>query len=183
MNFGLIKMSPTALLKQHATAEILKMNDLSSHFGLTLTHAQAEEIVETNTVALRNHGRIQLGKGVAGKLIAAFCDSKYLNINNYAEYINELLEIFYCLKMEAQDTYKVETHGTYKIYGIVTDDEIITGMRKAFETICQGSLELLAGREGLKIARSFITDYEPDFSEDHNHEGGYQDDWAGEWEQ
>ncbi|MCL2285858.1 MAG: DUF6323 family protein [Firmicutes bacterium] len=84
------------------------------------------------------------------------------------------MEIFYYLKAESREAHIQD--------GVISDDSIIAGMKKAFETICQGSLELLADREGIKIARSFIYDYEPDFEQDHNHEGGYLDDWADEWE-
>ena len=175
MVFELTKMaSSNSLIRQHAAAEILKMNELTAQFGLALTPAQAGDLVETRFVALRDRGRIEFGRGVTEKIITAFCDSRYLNKDNYAESLSDLLEIFYYLRAESYDMYKIE--------GLISDDGIIAGMKKAFETICQGSIELLAGREGLKIARSFIYDYEPDFDEDHNHEGGYLDDWAGNWE-
>jgi len=168
-------MSPLAFINQHAAGEILKMNDLSSRFGLELTPAQAEDLVETRAATLISHGRIEFGRGVTEKLIEAFCDSQYLNTGNYAETLNELLRIFYDLKAESRDVLMVD--------GLISDDGIIAGIRKAFETICQGSIELLAGREGMKIARTFLYDYAPDFNEDHNHERSYLDDWADEWEQ
>jgi len=151
------------------------LNDLSRNFGLSLTLAQVEDLVETRTIALSNHGRIELGTGIMGKLIQEFCDSQYLNTSNYAESLNNLLEIFYYLKAESREVMMAD--------GLISDDNIIADMKKAFETICQGSVELLAEREGIKIARSFTHDYEPDFDKDHNHEGSYFDDWENEWEQ
>ena len=176
MAFELIKIvSSNNLIRQYAVAEILRTNELSAPFGLVLTPAQAEDIVDTRLAALRDRGRIEFGRGITERLIESFYDSRYLNKDNYAESLNGLHEIFYYLRAESYDMYNME--------GLISDDDIIAGMKKAFETICQGSIELLAGREGAKIVRSFISDYEPDFNEDHNHEGGYLDDWADEWEQ
>ena len=174
MVFSLTASTTLTLINQQAIAEILKMNDLSDNFGLSLTPSQAEDLVETRAIALKAHGRIELNTGVMGKLIEVFCDSQYLNADNYAQSLNELLEIFYHLKAESREILMTD--------GLISDDDIITDMKKAFETICQGSIELLANREGIKIARSFNHDYKPDFNEDHNHEGSYLDDWADEWE-
>ena len=174
MVFQLSKLDPATLMRQQAISDVLKMNTFSAQFGLTLTPAQAEDLVETRFLSLKDHGRIELGKGIAEKLITEFCDSQYLNNDNYAEHLNELMEIFYHLKVESRELLGVD--------GLISDDDMIAEMKKAFETICQGSMELLAGREGMKIARAFTGEYAPDFDEDHNHEGGYLDDWADEWE-
>jgi len=163
------------LINQQAITEILKLNDISNNFGLALTPSQAEDLVTTRSIALSNHGRIELGTGITGKIIEMFCDSQYLNASNYAESLNDLLEIFYHLKAESRELLMTD--------GLISDDNILADMKRAFETICQGSIELLAGREGIKIARSFTHDYEPDFNEDHNHEGSYSDDWRDELEQ
>ena len=175
MVFELAKLNPTALMQQQAVSDLLQMNGLSARFGLTLTQAQAEDLVETRFLALKDHGRIELGKGITEKLIEVFCDSQYLNEDNYATHLNELLELFYYVKGESREWLGMD--------GLISDNDIITEMKRAFETICQGSIELLAGREAMKIARAFAKEYVPDFNEDHNHEGGYLDDWADEWEQ
>jgi len=175
MVFSLTTSTTQAIINRQATTEILKLNDLSSNFGLSLTQAQAQDLVEARAITLTNHGRIELGTGIMGKLIEVFCDSKYLNTSNYAQTLNDLLEIFYHIKAESREILMAD--------GLISDDNIIADMKKAYETICQGSIELLAQREGAKIARSITHDYEPDFNEDSNHEGGYLDDWAGEWEQ
>ena len=183
MAFELMTMASSVLIQQHAVSEILKMNDLTRRFGLELTHLQAIELVETRFMALKDTGRIEFGGGITERLIDAFCDSQYLNASNYMENLSELLEIFYYLKDETPRTYMTD--------GLISDEDIIAGMKKAFETICQGSIALLAEREGLKIVRAsfpdgspdFNKEYEPDFNEDHNHEGGYIDDRADDWEQ
>lgn len=160
MVFELSKLNPATLMRRQAVSDVLKMNELSARFGLTLTQAQAEDLVETRFLALKDHGRIELGKGIAEKLIEVFCDSQYLNTDNYAEHLNELTEIFYYLKEESREQLRID--------GQISDDEIINEMKTAFETICQGSIDLLAGREGMKIARAFAGEYMPDFNEDHN---------------
>lgn len=52
---------------------------------------------------------------------------------NYVETLHELIEIFYFYKNETLD--------------LISDDELIKFMKNSFDGKCQGSLELLSGRE------------------------------------
>lgn len=62
-------------------------------------------------------------------MIYAFCDSDYIDQENYAETLARLQEIFYLYKNESMDD--------------LTDDELIDFMREAFDKECRGSLEYL----------------------------------------
>ena len=140
-----------ALLQKQAVSEIMKCNDMTVKFGLILTEAQALELVETRSYALKQNGRIEFGGGVIDKIISEFCDSPYISINNYNETLHELLEIFYYYKNETID--------------LMSDDDLIKYMKNAFDGICQGSIELLSGRELYKLARNMRYGYEPDYSD------------------
>ncbi len=140
-----------ALLQKQAVSEIMKCNDMTVKFGLILTEAQALELVETRSYALKQNGRIEFGGGVIDKIISEFCDSPYISINNYNETVHELLEIFYYYKNETID--------------LMSDDDLIKYMKNAFDGICQGSIELLSGRELYKLARNMRYGYEPDYSD------------------
>jgi hypothetical protein len=97
MNFELIPFS-SGLIQKQAVNEVVRCNDYTERFGLVLTQAQAIELVETRSYALRVTERIEFGGGVIDKIIKEFCDSFYISKHNYAETLHELIEIFYHYK-------------------------------------------------------------------------------------
>jgi len=151
LNFELIPFSSGFIQKQ-AVSDVIKCNDYSARYGLILTPAQAAELVETRYIALNKNGRIEFGGGVIDKIIRKFCDSPYISMDNYTQTIHKLLDIFYYYKNETMD--------------LVSDDELIEHMKIAFNGICQGSLELLSGRELDRLARNLRYGYRYDNSGD-----------------
>ena len=152
----------TDFIRKLAVGEVIKCNDYTARFGLILTPAQALELVETRSIALSENGRIEFGGGVIDKIIKEFCDSPYISMYNYTQTIHELLEIFYYYKNDTLD--------------IVSDDDLIKFMKTSFDGICQGSLDLLSGRELDRLARNLRSGYcydysEDDYSEDEDDEG------------
>ncbi|MEL7565885.1 MAG: DUF6323 family protein [Dehalobacterium sp.] len=150
MAFELINIA--SLTQKQAVAEIEKCNEFTAQFGLTLSHPDAVELVETRTLALKSNGRIEFGGGVVEKMIREFCSSPYISKHNYTETLNELTEIFYYYKNETLD--------------LISDDDLIRFMKNSFDGKCQGSLELLAGRELNNMARNLRYGNAPDYSED-----------------
>jgi hypothetical protein len=142
----------SALIQKQAVAELEKCNDLTVQFGLKLSQRDIVELVETRSLALSNNGRIEFGGGVIVKIIREFCDSPYLLMYNYAETLHDLIEMFYYYKNETLD--------------LISDDDLIKFMKKSYDGICQGSLELLSGRELARMARNLRFGYAPDFRED-----------------
>lgn len=120
---------PQELISQIASSEIMACNQITEKYGLTLTRAQVGQILERRSVALKSYGRVELGGGMISKLIEVFCDSPYLNEQNYESTIEELVETFYYFKNEALD--------------LLSDDELLRLMREYFDDYCGGSLELL----------------------------------------
>jgi len=153
MDFALIPFAGGFIQKQ-AADEVVKCNDYTARFGLVLTVEQASELVETRATALRENGRIEFGGGVIDKIIKEFCDSPFISMRNYAQTMHELLEIFYYYKNETLD--------------LVSDEDLIKRMKESFDGVCQGSLELLAGREFDSYARGIRFGYsdEPEDEED-----------------
>lgn len=141
----------SSLIQKQAIDEIEKCNDFTFRFGLTLSRQDAVELVKTRTLSLKNYGRIEFGGGVVDKIIREFCDSPYISMDNYVETLHGLIEIFYFYKNETLD--------------LISDDELIKLMKDSYDGKCQGSLELLSGRELDRMARNLRYGYEPDFSE------------------
>ncbi|NLZ48320.1 MAG: hypothetical protein GX895_05920 [Clostridiales bacterium] len=150
MTFGIMNLS-SSLIEKHAVDEIVKCNDITLKFGLSLTLQEAMELVKTRTLSLKCNGRIEFGGGVIGKIIKEFCDSPYIYKANYVETLNELIEIFYYYKNETLD--------------LISDNELIAFMKNAFDGKCQGSLELLYGRELEKLAHNLRYGYGANYSE------------------
>jgi hypothetical protein len=130
---------PAQTINKLAVRAVVNCNLVSSRHGLTLSPAEAREIVEARDAALSRYGRIELAGGVINKLIIKFCDSPFLQQADYAATLNDLLETFYYFKNET--------------LGEISDDELIALMRKYFDQECQGSLELLQNRELESLAR------------------------------
>jgi hypothetical protein len=150
LGFELIPFA-SGLIQKQAVIEVIKCNDFTANYGLVLTPEQALELVETRFHALSENGRIEFGGGVIDKIIRGFCGSPYISRHNYTQTIHELIEIFYYYKNETLD--------------LISDDDLIQYMKTAFDGICQGSLDLLSGRELYRLARNLRFGHYADYPE------------------
>lgn len=117
--------------EQNQIQVIMKSNDYSEQFGLTLTERDAKVLATERQYSLKEQRRVEFGQGIMPKLIYAFCDSGFIDQSHYVESLVQLQEIFYLYKNEMLDE--------------ITDDELIHFMREQFETTCKGDLDYLAG--------------------------------------
>lgn len=151
MVFEMMKLEDSLtqkLMQRQAIDKILECNQWTARYGLVLTQAQAAELAETRTRALKGNGRIEFGGGILEKMIKEFCSSPYMRTSNFSSAINELVEIFYYYKNETLDQ--------------ISDDDLIRYMHDAFDGSCRGSLELLSGRELAIMARRLRFGGSPD---------------------
>jgi hypothetical protein len=130
-----------AALKEMQLEEILRLNEASAQYGLTLTASDVKEIIAARNQALRSYGRVELDMEVARKLILSFCSSPLIAQEDYPVILADLQEIFYYLKNETDDA--------------VGDDELIRIIKDFFENSCGGELELLRGQELDGFVRDF----------------------------
>ncbi|MCX7614688.1 MAG: DUF6323 family protein [Clostridiales bacterium] len=135
---------PDLIINQQATNEIIKCNEKTSKYGLVLSDKDAIELVETRNAALLSNGRIEFGGGIINKLISEFCNSPFLSQYDYANTLHELIETFYYFKNETLDQ--------------IGDDDLIIIMKKYFDDRCNGSIELLQGRELEQLAKNIRFD-------------------------
>ena len=128
--------------KQTEIANIKKCNGYTSKYGLILSDNQIENILERRKETLKETGRVELREGIIDKLIKEFCDSPYMNQENFANNLYELIEIFYEYKNETMD--------------LITDDELIKFMKNSFDGIAQGDLEYLYGTAMYKMRENLL---------------------------
>ena len=120
------------LQEQNQLSQIIKTNEVSEHFGLSLTEQDAKLLLKERRNSLKKQRRIEFGEGIVAKIIYEFCDSPYICRDNYVETITGLQDIFYQYKNEMQDE--------------ITDDELLHLMKEQFEKICFGDLDYPPGR-------------------------------------
>lgn len=109
---------------------VLECNNKTDKFGLVLTEEEAKRLMLGRKAYLADSQRIELGEGILPKIIHYFCDSQYINQDNYVDSLDQLQEIFYMYKNETEDR--------------LTDDELLEFMRQQFEEICFGDFDYLS---------------------------------------
>lgn len=117
------------LQEQTQLSEVIKTNEATKQFGLSLTKQDAELILAERKHTLAEQKRIEFGESITPKIIYEFCDSDFIRQSNYAETIIRLQEIFYLYKNEMLDE--------------ITDDELLHLMKELFEHICFGDTDYL----------------------------------------
>ena len=143
---------------------VLETNKTTEKYGLSLTREEAGIILKEQERILKEQRRIDLNDGAAEKIILEFCDSDFINQENYAETVIRLEEIFYLYKNEMQDE--------------LTDDELLHLMREQFDELCFGDLDYLEGTCLEKFAEAVRAGYRGFRGTDGRREAGRFDDTA-----
>ena len=143
--FGLSNIQNQMMIEA-ARQELSECNAFSEQYGLTLSDSEIEELIECRTNALKDSGRVEFSGGILPKLIYAFCDSPYIDRDDWESTLAELQEAFYYFKSDSQDKY--------------TDDELIEFMVKVFNGRAQGSAEYLIGTSLDSLCRYARSDYD-----------------------
>lgn len=110
---------------------IIKCNEFSKKYGVVLTEKDVNELLERRKENLIEEERVEFKGGILPKIIYEFCDSPYIYQDNYVETLEGLQTIFYMFKNECLDE--------------LSDDELLSLMKKYFDGECEGSLEYLEG--------------------------------------
>lgn len=114
---------------QQELTELISCNEKTERFGLCLDREEAYELIVCRNESLKKYQRVEFGSGILDKLIFAFCDSAYINQDNYVETIKRLQDIFYEYKNESGD--------------LLTDEELLNFMVEQYEEVCFGDADYL----------------------------------------
>lgn len=132
--------------QQQELAEVVNCNQKTKEFGLLLSKEDAVKLMENRKESLMESRRVEFGEGILPALILEFCDSEYIQQDNYLEILSQLQEIFYLYKNESHDE--------------LTDTELISFMKQQYETICFGDLEYLSGTCLERFAKAIRAGYQ-----------------------
>lgn len=119
------------LQQQNQLGKVVETNQTAERYGLVLSEEDAKLILEEKNNALREQKRVEFGGGITPKIIYEFCDSDFIDQNNYVDTLLRLQEIFYLYKNEMQDE--------------ISDEELLHFMKEQFEEVCFGDLGYLEG--------------------------------------
>ena len=137
--------------------QLLKTNEVSQRFGLSLREEQITSLIQAEGESLRAAGRLEFGEGILPRLIHTFCDSPYINRETFSDILHSLQELFYLYHNELDD--------------VLTDDELLEAMSKLYNGKAQGSIEYLeniAVCHLLEALRSDCMDSEDDRDDDYD---------------
>ncbi len=132
--------SMSMMLEEVQVNELLLASKVSEGHGLTLTADAAKEILTARNQVLQSLGRVELDIEVLKKLVQSFSTSTYIEQEEYAAVLMDLVEVFHYMKNETEDQ--------------IGDDALIETMKAYFENECGGAIELLKGRELEAFARN-----------------------------
>ena len=106
-----------------------------------------------DTLALTDHGRVELGASAVRSIVDGFCDSPYLLQEDYETTLLELVDAFYYFKNACGEQ--------------LTDAELIEAMRARYDAY-DGSVEAVIGTtlEALCRARRFGLEEEADWEDE-----------------
>lgn len=131
--------------QKQEVARVLECNKKTEQFGLVLSQEDAANLMQSKKMNLIETQRVEFGEGVLPKIIYLFCDSPYMNQENYSDLLSELQEIFYLYKNDTMEE--------------LTDDELLDFMRKQFDEVCFGDIEYLKNTCMERFSRAIRSGY------------------------
>jgi len=156
---------------------LLDLNAKAQNYGLVITESTAREIAVYRSKALIENERFEINSNAVSRLTSAFLETRYINQEDFAATIGEIINLFYLIKTETENT--------------IADDDLISIMLDTFQNNpCFGSLDLMQSKGLEKILREYkfgdteiwdgtITTPLGDILRDRNVEEliGYEEDW------
>lgn len=139
-----------SLVKEEIANSIMTMNEKTTKYNLELTKEQALDLVDTRVLSLKDNGLIDFDGDTVLKIIDNFYSSSHMSKIDYADTLNELVDMFY--------SYRIN-YG-----GFLSDDLIYEIMRYKFDK--NGYVSLLTDEEEKRIKYNFRKGNSWDYSID-----------------
>ena len=134
-NFSLLKISEDKKFVEN----LVDLNAKANNYGLVITENIAREIMLYRQAALIENERVEFKSDAITRLTSAFLQTRYINQEDFADVMGEIINLFYFIKTETGNFF--------------TDDELISEMLKVFTETCFGSIEVMQSKGLEKILR------------------------------
>ena len=120
------------LLKENAiekeTDQILENMQNNHKTGLLLTRKEVFQLCEKRDEVLVQCGRLELNGGIMEQLLDTFMDCPYITRDEFADVMEEVIEVFYTMKNECSD--------------LIDDQTMMHYMRKQLDE-CHGVIVMM----------------------------------------
>ena len=120
---------------------LVDLNAKANNYGLVITESIAREIAAYRNYALIENERFELKSDAVARLTSAFLESRYIEQQDFAATMGEIINLFYLIKTETENT--------------ISDDDLISEMLKVFIETCFGSIEHMQSKGLEKILREY----------------------------
>lgn len=122
--------------------QLVDLNAKANNYGLVITESVAREIAVYRNKALAENERIEIKSDAVARLTSAFLETRYINQEDFAETMGEIIDLFYFIKTETENT--------------ISDDDLISEMLDTFQNNpCYGSIEHMQTKGLEKILRRY----------------------------
>ena len=138
--FSLVKINSDRQFIQN----LVDLNAKANNYGLVISEAVAIEIAMYRSQALTEHERFETNSNAISRLTSAFLETRYINQEDFAHTIGEIINLFYLIKNETENN--------------ISDDDLISELLKVFTETCFGSLEIMQSKGLEKILRKYKFD-------------------------
>lgn len=94
---------------RYIASDLITLNEHTAMRGIVLSERDCTEIAQCRGNLLVESERIEVGSGAVRRIIEEFCESGYVNQQNFKSVVQDLLECFYTIKTETEDKVDDET--------------------------------------------------------------------------
>lgn len=133
------------LLKENAiqkeTDHILENMQNNHKTGLFLTRNEVFQLCEKRNAVLVQCGRLELNGGIMDQLIDVFMDCPYITRDEFADVMEEVIEIFYIMKNVCLDLIDDQTMMHYMRKQLDECHGVVVMMSDAVNEYCRKTVE------------------------------------------
>jgi len=124
-----------AVRNKMIAGQLIALNDEIAEHGIVLSEADCRDIAEFRHEALIESDRVEVGLGIAGRIVREFADSGYVDQHNFRQVVEDLMECFYTLKNETEER--------------ATDDQVMEFLHYLFEVDVGGDTSRIYESEAM----------------------------------
>ena len=133
------------LLKENAiqkeTDQILENMQNNHKTGLLLTREEVLQLCEKRNAVLVLCERLELNGGIMDQLIDAFMDCPYITRDEFADVMEEVIEVFYAMKNVCLDLIDDQTMMRYMRKQLDESHGVLVMMSDAVNEYCRKTVE------------------------------------------
>lgn len=126
-----MKNTDEIIIFRNQQSDLVAVAKALEKHGVCISESDLLALENIRTKSLSAHGRVEFGKSALPTLAKVFASSPYIDSENCATVLAELLDAFYYFRGECD--------------GLISDKELMTFMRREFDRSAAGDISYLTG--------------------------------------